>query len=292
MSVISIFSTKLNENPFLFGEHGSAISEKNEKLTKVILSTFQSDFDKKAIRTIWHGLSPKDKKEAISRWMKALEPDEDTIPEPDEDAIDAVEEDDDSVSSIWEWGKEYLLNKSNAQGFWSVYPAINHDGVYAIQCLQLGKDRTVRNWTECLVKIAKALDDQATIINLVLHDKDFGITKEHHVYRLEELYDAYGNETAFNNFLEKMGIKELNVVIFQHDTKAIVYKELLNNEHLKDVHEEIKNILEKAKKRYAEAQNKGLDPNNVDTEFYSKLEKTKKGLTQKDPIGNSYINKT
>ena len=261
MSAITLFTTHLDVDSELFGK-GNERNNRFPIINDEIVQFFHLDDQ---MRIIWNSLNEEYKKEAILEsgltknplllwlWIKR-----------------ANDEEKDTLETIWKSQKNFILEHTHKIFEWSIYKAHNMDDVYAMNALK--KRKNIVTWTKELVSIAKILKPDASIVNLVLHEKD--IIRDNdmplYVYEEAELSNAFGKDGVFKRFKNDSNIEQINVILFQHSSPAGM--RLLKNPNLKDVHKEVREILDEANKAKKEARERGL-PEEIVKQINSKKKK-------------------
>lgn len=174
-----------------------------------------------------------------------------------------------ALKQIWTTQKSFIFE--NAGSRYSIYQAIEHDNVYAIDILT--KNRSEKEWIPGLYKLVRKINPQATHINLLFHQGDI---VEDHDY-LNYTYVFSGEE--LKSILGETSDVSLNVMAFSHTSESPVYlvlREDFENKD-KDIPEEVDSIHRK------------ISFIAKDKAFRDNLLHTINGIKAgNDPIGNSY----
>lgn len=275
MSAITIFTTHLANNQYLFGAYSDLKPVMNEALSRILLKVFP--FDEKSIIQLVSCLKKDDCKELLKR--AANMPDEDIEAILDM-PVSAWIEEPGFLPSLWKQEKEFIMCNSSAIGDWSVFPA-KLENTYGLKAVYSQRWNSLSECAKVLVPIAKTLLPDARTVNLVIHDKDLGLNIKHRVFAQAELMDAFGGEAGFSSFKEDMQIAALNVIAFQHNASTEVKMYLLDNQNLKNVNDAVLRMVELSAEVKKQAATSQLSSDTVETIFEKRLQEAYKLLNDK-----------
>lgn len=123
------------------------------------------------------------------------------------------------VEEFWRAKKIEILKKSGYNRY-QVYKSDEHQGVYAIDILTSGRDKTA--WVNDLIKLSLALCPDASCINLAFHQGD--ITEQLSTFNYTHLFTSEEKEQIVDK--ELLGDRQLNVIAFSHTSESPVYQVL------------------------------------------------------------------
>lgn len=170
------------------------------------------------------------------------------------------------------WGTQKMFIYENAGPRYSLYKAIKHNNVFAIDILT--KKRGEKEWISGLFQFAKRINPGAKIINLIIHQGD--ILEDHDYYNYSYIFTA----EEIKNIIGETTDISVNVMAFSHTSECPIYLVLRGNYENKDktIPKEIDSVHSKIS--YIA---------NEDREFRKKLSQTINGIKGGvDPIGKSY----
>ncbi len=272
MKSITIFTTRLGNDSVVFG-FGDEIKQTRQPIINEDLVNLQEEVFNLSNRKkmLWENLDPEYQEEALKiarpEWVNNLA-----------GRIKRVANNEKDLQDLWKDPKFKSIVIGRFKGEWSVYPAIEaYQDVYALEVRSTRWNMV--EWTQSLVRIAKVLKKDATVVNLVLHNKDVVEYEKYRVCKEEEL--GYDN---LESFKKEMGIDQLNVILFSHDSSKVMSR-LLYNDQLENVYDEISKMIDEDRESRTEAMKEGLGATDG-TKFGNKLKRASEG--EYDPIGISY----